>query len=101
MTVRKAGGRRVAAPPADPLIEALAEIEHEQWATWARHTLAGTSAADKRRWRRQIATPYAELSEAEKEQDRIFARKALAAVAGHLAALTRGRKRSRQLRKET
>ena len=32
------------------------------------------------RWRRQIETPYSELSEKEKESDRGWARKALAVV---------------------
>lgn len=83
-------GRREIAPAADPLIEALAAIEHEQWSGWAEHMLANATAANVRRWRRQIATPYAALSEAEKEKDRVFARKMLAAVAGHLHTSARG-----------
>ena len=72
--------------PAGPLIEVLAAIEHEQWSLWAQHMLANATPANRRRWRRQLATPYAELTEAEKEKDRVFARKVLGAVAAHLAA---------------
>jgi len=73
------------------LIEQLAAIEHERWAGWMRYlfencfehrlTDAGTgkefstgglcirkSLVDH--WQRQIDTPYADLSEAEKESDR-------------------------------
>lgn len=77
-------GRRKVAPP-DALVEALAAIEHEQWSLWAEHMLAHATPASIRRWRRQIATPYAALSETEKEKDRVFARKVLTAVAGYLA----------------
>lgn len=84
MTRQPTIGRRRCAPPADRLIEALAEIEHEQWSLWAEQMLAHATPANVRRWRRQLATPYGELSEADKEKDRVFARKVLAAVARHL-----------------
>ena len=86
MRSRAAKGRRTSAPPTDPLIEALAAIEHEQWSQWAQAMLSGITASDRRRWRRQVATPYSDLSESEKEQDRIFARRVLAEVARHLSA---------------
>ncbi len=62
------------------LIEQLAAIEHERWASWQDYLhricepredgalIIPTGFVD--RWERQIATPYADLSEAERESDR-------------------------------
>lgn len=65
---------------ADELREALADMEHERWSGWMRYlfdlceihadgsvTIPANSA---NHWRRQIATPYADLSEREKDSDR-------------------------------
>lgn len=62
------------------LVEDLASIEHERWAHWQRYM---HGKAERRpdgalvlpaelveRWEAQIATPYSDLSEAEKESDR-------------------------------
>lgn len=67
------------APPAD-LLECLAAVEHERWAHWQRylHGLGERNADGSltlpaeavTRWDRQIETPYAELSEREKESDK-------------------------------
>jgi hypothetical protein len=84
----------------DELIEALADIEHQRWSEWqrylhsrgyrlehdtyleARHEdgepvyaemLSGTLLLNRSHvlgWERQIATPYVDLSEAEKQSDR-------------------------------
>jgi len=70
----------------DALIEQLAAIEHERWADWQKymHSKGGLvgevgtySTGDLilpsvlvEQWERQIATPYAELSEKEKDSDR-------------------------------
>lgn len=64
----------------DALIEKLAAIEHERWADWQKYlhskchdmelgflTIPAELVAQ---WERQIATPYAELSEKEKQSDR-------------------------------
>ena len=74
--------------------ETLAALEHEQWAHWTKHlldTLCDRYAlpADDpeiRRWRQQIQTPYADLSEHSNASDRVWAQKALAAVAEPLEA---------------
>lgn len=74
---------RYTLPP--ELLEQLAAIEHERWADWQRymHSKCATPkqmAAAKgdliipahmvQQWERQIATPYADLSEREKNSDR-------------------------------
>jgi hypothetical protein len=64
----------------DPLIEKLAELEHEQWSHWTRHLLDNLTPENIARWRRQTTTPYADLSEAEKEKDREWARRVLACM---------------------
>jgi hypothetical protein len=56
--------------PHDELREKLAALSHEQWAGWTRHLLANLDEAHIAGWRRQIATPYADLSEEEKNSDR-------------------------------
>jgi hypothetical protein len=79
------------------IVEALAAIEHEQWAHWTKHMLTvlepvlrkprlddgeqANAAFDALlRWDRQIETPYAELTEAEKESDREWAHRVLACL---------------------
>lgn len=61
------------------VIEKLAEIEHERWSDWQkwchkilRENVFGVDSLEKvlERWDKQIATPYPELSEAEKQSDR-------------------------------
>jgi hypothetical protein len=60
----------------DNLLERLAELEHEQWVAWSRAVAAEVSAERRRRWE-ACWVPYAELSEAAKEEDRVWARKVL------------------------
>ena len=65
--------------------EELAAVAHEQWSGWMRylfgkstHNLDGTvtiPAWAVERWKRQLNTPYDDLSEPEKESDRVEARK--------------------------
>jgi hypothetical protein len=62
------------------LIERLADKEHDSWARWQAYLFSqGTRQYDGsillplylvHRWQRQIETPYAELSEQEKQSDR-------------------------------
>ena len=62
------------------LYERLAAIEHERWADWQRYLhskcernpdgLLTIPASLVAHWERQIATPYEQLSEAEKDSDR-------------------------------
>ncbi len=60
--------------------ESLAAAEHSQWAHWTAYMLDNLSRENIIRWSLQIETPYAELTEAEKESDREWARKAVVAV---------------------
>jgi len=62
----------------DTLLERLAALEHEQWAAWAQHFLSNQTPENLERWKRQLTATYQELSESEKEADRIWARKILA-----------------------
>tara|TARA_B100001094_G_scaffold285593_1_gene299851 strand:- start:242 stop:847 length:606 start_codon:yes stop_codon:yes gene_type:complete len=90
----------------DDIREDLAALEHDQWAHWTKYMLEvlepllayGRGVAsvtgehgwtDRRairaieasvRWKRQIDTPYEALSEAEKDSDREWADKVLAAL---------------------
>ena len=59
------------------LLERLAELEHEQWAAWARAVAADVSPQRRARWQ-AFFVPYAELTEEAKEEDRAWARKVLA-----------------------
>jgi len=64
------------------LLEQLADIEHQRWADWQSylHSRGIESTEGEgylclpmglvKNWKRQIATPYAELTESEKESDR-------------------------------
>jgi hypothetical protein len=67
------------------VMEDLAAIEHQRWATWQRYVHEhGVRQVDGSlvlsvdlvaRWERQIATPYQSLTEEEKESDRDQVRK--------------------------
>ena len=61
----------------EPLLEALAESEHDQWSHWMQYMYDNWNEDNCTRWRRQMKTPYSELSEREKDSDRDFARKTL------------------------
>jgi hypothetical protein len=62
------------------LRERLAALEHEQWAHWTRYLLDHLTPENVERWRRQIDTPYEQLSEAEKQSDREWADRVLEIV---------------------
>ena len=64
------------------LLERLAAAEHDQWCHWASTVLAsepGLSAARRASWQAAMV-PYAQLDEAAKELDRVWARKALVVI---------------------
>ena len=61
------------------LIEKLAELEHEQWMQWSQAIASRENISSEifKRWQ-LLWKEYDELTEEEKEQDRIWARKVLA-----------------------
>lgn len=64
----------------DPVIEKLADLEHQQWAHWTKYMLDNLTSENIARWRGQIATPYSALSEKEKDSDREWACKAYGVI---------------------
>ena len=89
----------------DEMVEKIADLEHEQWAHWTEymldqlgnamdlafsefrvdnpdHPVLNRAYEKLDRWRRQIKTPYSELTEQEKDSDRKWARKVLKTIAG-------------------
>jgi hypothetical protein len=73
-----------------PLRERLAALEHEQWAHWTRYLLDHPTPENVERWRRQIETPYEQLSEAEKQADRVWADRVLSLIETATASEGRG-----------
>lgn len=74
--------------PHDTLREKLAEAAHDSWCGWMKYLFCKTlevgdgceeiQRIEVDRWKRQMDTPYADLSEREKESDRAEADKVLA-----------------------
>lgn len=62
------------------LLEALAAVEHDRWSHWQRFMHSQCIAGEDgslvippklaEKWSRQMATPYSELSDEEKQSDR-------------------------------
>jgi hypothetical protein len=83
-------GRPSDALESSDLLEALAAIEHERWSHWQRYIHSRcTRTADGsltipaelvERWATQMRTPYAELSDNEKESDREQVRRYLPVI---------------------
>lgn len=87
---------RLKLPVADDslLREKLAELAHNQWAGWMEYLFFKSKQVDgcviipawaNERWRKQVATRYADLSEEEKDSDRNEADKFLAVFNAQLA----------------
>ena len=67
------------------LIDALADLSHQQWSGWWLYAFSKGTVNDQgelifpawavARWTRQMKTPYADLSEDEKKSDRVEAEK--------------------------
>ena len=56
----------------------IAALEHEQWAHWTKYMLDNLTPENIAQWNQQIDTPYSELTEKEKDSDRVWADKVLA-----------------------
>lgn len=83
----------------DELREHIAAVQHEIWSHWMRYLFSRAEGSDYAggavipnalvlRWQRQMETPYAGLTERERESDREQADKVLAVMAAELAAAT-------------
>lgn len=59
--------------------ERLAEIEHEQWVSWSQAVARDVAGERRLRWE-PLWIPYSELTEEQKDQDRKWADKAIAAI---------------------
>jgi hypothetical protein len=77
----------------EQLRESLADVSHEIWAHWMRYLFSRCedddlgmviSRDDYLHWKRQIDTPYSELTEREKDSDREQADKILAVLNGSI-----------------
>ena len=76
----------------DEIREGIAEIQHEIWAHWMTYLFSVcTDLSDGRKvipaglvdhWHRQVAMPYSELPETEKDSDRSQADKVMAFLYG-------------------
>jgi hypothetical protein len=73
------------------LIEKLAELEHEQWLSWAREVWDEVSVERREKWS-PFMVLYADLPDKAKERDREWARKA-AEIAGSFFEAARMRDR--------
>jgi hypothetical protein len=60
-------------------VERVAEVEHEQWTTWSKSVAHEVSPERRARWEKYWI-PYKDLPDDVKEQDRVWARKALRAA---------------------
>jgi len=67
----------------DTMLEALAELEHDQWVSWAKNIIESETITPERteRWK-EMFVPYADLSEEDKDKDREWARKVMTIING-------------------
>lgn len=63
----------------DELIERLSQVEHEQWTAWSKSVASDVGPERLNAWQ-SLWVPYEELSDEQKELDRHWARRALAAL---------------------
>ena len=74
------------------LLEKLAALEHEQWASWIDYQIR-FGDIPKEYWRRKYdlaQTSYEKLTEEQKEQDRVWTRKVLRVSEAELTLLRKG-----------
>jgi hypothetical protein len=62
-------------------VERVAVVEHQQWMEWSKKIAPEVSPETRKRWEKYWV-PYEQLPEEVKEQDRIWARRALDAASG-------------------
>ena len=57
--------------------EGLAKLEHDQWVEWSKAVAPEVSPERQERWKK-LWIPYSELTEEQKDQDRVWADKSIA-----------------------
>ena len=60
--------------PTIDLVEALAEIEHEQWMHWSQAVAANVASTTREKWKSSWVS-YSQLTDKLKDADRVWARK--------------------------
>jgi len=73
----------------DDLRERLAHMEHQRWSSWMKHQFDHWDEVHIKQWKRQMNTPYSELTEKEKDSDRREADKTLTALGGYFFGMTK------------
>jgi len=63
--------------------EILANVEHQQWAHWTKYMLDNLTEENITRWKKQIETDYSELTEKEKDSDRVWADRVMKTITIH------------------
>ena len=67
------------------LRERLSDLEHQQWQHWTSYFLRFHHYSNfRKRWKRQLKQDYENLTEKEKEADRIYADKVIKLVSNKL-----------------
>lgn len=67
------------------LREKLSDLEHKQWQHWTNYFLRHHHYSNfRKRWKNQCSIPYSNLSEKEKDSDRIYADKVIKIVSNKL-----------------
>ena len=61
------------------LREGIAELEHKQWMEWSKAVANEVTTTRRARWKK-LWIPYAELSEEQKNQDRVWADQILSLI---------------------
>ncbi len=59
--------------------EGLAKLEHDQWVEWSKAVAPEVSPERRERWKK-LWIPYSELTEEQKDQDRVWADKSIADI---------------------
>jgi phage terminase small subunit len=74
------------------LTEKLAALEHQQWREWALTLMETEKISEERvkRWCKLCVASYSELTEEQKEQDRVWARKIIITVNEYLTKVLAG-----------
>lgn len=68
----------------EKMLETLADLEHDRWSRWMEYFYENEDDQMHIRWKALMNTPYAELTERQKESDRDEARKTIDTIIADL-----------------